>query len=104
MEASRVPRSPPLVEMSGGQAGHLLEWRQYERDGSWWAWVSWIQETDGRRVHKVVEVRAASLSPLETPEAYATVPRSVRCNDGRIRPWRAPASRLFRDPCHPGCG
>ena len=28
-----APWAPPLVEMSGGQVGHLLAWDQHERDG-----------------------------------------------------------------------
>jgi hypothetical protein len=36
------PWAPPLVELAGGVAGHLLAWERHERDGSWWAWVSWI--------------------------------------------------------------
>ncbi len=86
------PWSPPLVEMSGGQVGHLLEWRLHERDGEWHAWVSWVQTTGDppRHRHKVVEVLADSVGPLEAPEAYAGVPRRVLCNDGRIRPWTRP--------------
>jgi hypothetical protein len=49
--------------------GHLPAWDRHEVDGEWWAWVSWVQETSVRPVHKVVEVRAASLTPLEPPEA-----------------------------------
>jgi hypothetical protein len=71
--------------MAGGMVGHLLAWEKNEGDGSWWAWVSWVQETGGRRVHKVVQVRAASLRPLEPPEAYKRVPRRVLGNDGQIR-------------------
>ena len=74
--------APPLVELTGGMAGHLLHW---ERDGSGWAWVSWIHEAGGRRDHKVVLVRAGSLRPLEPPEAYKAVPRQVRGRDGQIR-------------------
>ena len=47
--------------------------------------MSWVQESGGRRLHKVVQVRAGSLRPLEPPEAYKTVPRRVRGHDGRIR-------------------
>jgi hypothetical protein len=36
------PWCPPLVELTGGAIGHLLCWEQHERDGSWWAWVSWV--------------------------------------------------------------
>ncbi len=67
--------------------GHLLAWEMHERDGSWHAWVSWIQVAGGRHVHKVVDVRAGSLQPLEHPDAYSAVPRRVRGRDGLIRPW-----------------
>jgi hypothetical protein len=56
------------------------------RDGSWWAWVSWVHEAGGRRDHKVVLVRAKSLRPLEPRETYKAVPRRVRGLDGQIRP------------------
>ena len=81
----RALSPPPLVELAGGMAGHLLAWERHERDGSWWAWVSWVHETGGRRDHKVVLVRADSLRPLEPPEAYKAVPRRVRGLDGQIR-------------------
>jgi hypothetical protein len=48
---------------------------------------NWVHETGGRHVHKVVDVRAGSLQPLEHPDAYSAVPRRVRGNDGLIRPW-----------------
>src|SRR5690348_16547657 len=41
----REPWSPPIVELAGGGVGHLLCWEQHERDGSWHAWVSWVQST-----------------------------------------------------------
>lgn len=82
-----APWCPPIVQMSGGTVGHLLAWEMHQRDGSWHAWVSWIQQAGDRHVHKVVEVRAGSLQPLESPEAYSGVPRRVRGNDGLIRPW-----------------
>lgn len=87
-----APWAPPLVEMSGGQVGHLLAWDQHERDGSWHAWVSWVHRTGDppRHQHKVVSVAAGSLAPLEEPGAYREVPRRVLGNDGKIRPW-APA-------------
>lgn len=47
--------------MSGGTIGHLLVWEMHERDGSWQAWVSWVQETGGLHTHKVVDVCAGSL-------------------------------------------
>jgi hypothetical protein len=67
--------------------GHLLAWEMHERDGSWHAWVSWVQQAGGRHVHKVVDVRAGSLRPLEHPDAYSSVPRRIRGHDGLIRPW-----------------
>jgi len=59
----------------------------HERDGSWQAWISWVQQVGERPIHKVVSVGAAGLQPLEEPEVYAKVPRRVRCSDGVIRPW-----------------
>lgn len=85
-----APWAPPLVEMStDGIVGHLLEWRLHERDGQWRAWVSWVQTTGDppRHRHKVVEVQAASLAPLEAPEAYRDVPRRIFGKDGQVRPW-----------------
>jgi hypothetical protein len=67
--------------------GHLLAWELREVDGAWWAWVSWVQDSGGRPVHKIVDVRAGSLRPLEEPGAYADVPRHVLRNDGQVRPW-----------------
>jgi hypothetical protein len=77
MAGERAPWAPPLVEMTGGIVGHLLAWERSEVDGSWWAWVSWVQESGDRRLHKVVLVRAGSLRPLEPPEAYKAVPKRV---------------------------
>jgi len=85
MARGRAPWAPPLVQMSTGMVGHLLAWEKNEADRSWWAWVSWVQETSGRPVHKVVQVRAASLRPREPPEAYERVPRRVLSLDGEIR-------------------
>ncbi len=36
-------------------------------------------------VHKVVQVQAASLRPLEPPDAYHDVPRRVLGLDGQLR-------------------
>jgi hypothetical protein len=85
MAGDQRPWAPPLVELAGGMAGHLLAWERHERDGSWWAWVSWIHQVGSRTDHKVVLVRADSLRPLEPPEAYKAVQRRVRGNDGQIR-------------------
>jgi hypothetical protein len=87
VSSRNAPWCPPIVELGGGIVGHLLAWEMHERDGSWHAWVSWVHETGGRHVHKVVDVRAGSLQPLEHPDAYSAVPRRVRGNDGLIRPW-----------------
>ena len=64
----------------------LLAWERHEHDGSWWAWVSWVQESGGRRLYKVVQVRAGSLRPLELPEAYTDIPRRVYGRDGARPP------------------
>jgi hypothetical protein len=71
--------------MTGGIIGHLLAWERHERDGSRWAWVSWVQESGGRHDHKVVQVRAGSVRPLEPPGAYKQVPRRVLGGGGQIR-------------------
>jgi hypothetical protein len=80
---------PPVVGMAGGMIGHLLCWDRHERDGSWRAWVSWIQQTSSRAVHKIVCVPGGSLTQLEAPDAYRDVPRRIFGLDGQIRPWRA---------------
>ena len=59
---------------------------RHERDGSWWARVSWVHQAGGRRDHQVVLGGAKSLRPLEPPEAYEAVRRRVRGLDGQIRP------------------
>src|ERR1700726_1556169 len=96
------PWSPPIVELAGDGVGHLLCWEKHERDGSWYAWVSWVQSTGdpvGHR-HHVVSVRADAVRRLENPAAYARVPRRVLGSDGRIRPWTAaaPITRGTHDP------
>jgi hypothetical protein len=68
MTRDQAPWAPPLVEMTGGIVGHLLAWERHKLDGSWWAWVSCVHESGGQRYHKVVQVRAGSLRPLEPPE------------------------------------
>lgn len=82
-----APWSPPIVALANGAVAHLLGWELHERDGSWTARISWVQQTGGRAVHKVVSVQASGLQPLEEPEVYAAVPRRVLGNDGVIRPW-----------------
>jgi hypothetical protein len=85
MADNQAPWAPPLVQMSGGTIGHLLAWQRHEDDPTWWAWVSWIHHTGGRHHHKVVQVLANSLRPLEPPDAYHAVPRRILGHDGHIR-------------------
>jgi hypothetical protein len=84
MGQERVPWAPPLVELLIGAVGHLLAWEKNEANGTWRARVSWVQETGGRHVHKVVQIPAASLRPLEPPGACQQVLRRVRGLDGKI--------------------
>jgi hypothetical protein len=81
--------------MTGGHIGHLICWEQHERDGSWHAWVSWVNSVGdpARHVHYVVSVASSSIRPLELPESYARVPRRTLGRDGRIRPWQPTAAR-----------
>ncbi len=88
MARGKAPWAPPLAEMSGGIVGHLLAWERQEDCGPWRARVSWVQESGGWHVHKVVQVQAASLRPLERPDAYEAVPRRVLGGDGQIRDAR----------------
>jgi hypothetical protein len=83
------PYCPPVVGLASGPVGHLLCWERHDRDGSWQAWVSWVQESGSRPVHKLVCVPAASLTQLESPVAYRQVPRWVLGKGGQIRPWRS---------------
>jgi hypothetical protein len=75
------------VRLNDRAVGHLLAWELMEIDGTWWAWISRVQQAGDRPIHKVVTVRAAGVQPLEPPESYASVPRRVRGRDGLIRPW-----------------
>jgi hypothetical protein len=72
-----VPWTRPL-ELAIGAVGHLLAREKNEAEGTWWAWVSQMQETGGRHVHQVVQARAASLGPLEPPEAFQHAPPGAR--------------------------
>lgn len=90
MARRKPPWAPPLVELSIGVVGHLLAWEMIEADGAWWAWVSWVQESGGRHVHKVVLAPAAGLRPLEAPEAW----RTRGCRGGC---WASMASSGKRD-------
>jgi TrwC relaxase len=48
----------------------MLAWERHERDGSWWAWVSWVHESGGCRDHKVVLVRAGVDGKWRAPDSY----------------------------------
>jgi hypothetical protein len=80
------PWCPPLVEGPERIIGHLLCWEYLEISGYWCAWISWVQTTSTRHIHKVVCVQARSIKPIEEPDAYAQVPRRIRYRDGTIRP------------------
>ncbi len=82
-----APWAPLIVALANGTVAHLLAWEMHECDGSWQAWVSWVQRAGSGPVHKVVSVQASVLQPLEEPEVYSSVPRRVRGSDGVIRPW-----------------
>jgi len=99
----RWPWSPPIVELAGDGVAHLLCREQHERDGSWYAWVSWIQSTGDpvRHRHHVVSVRADAVRRLENPDAYARVPRRMLGSDWQVRPW-TPAAPSTRDTHGPG--
>jgi hypothetical protein len=60
MDASTLAMVPPPIVLlqPGDVVGHLLARTWHERDGKWHAWVSWVQATSARPVHKVVEVEA----------------------------------------------
>jgi hypothetical protein len=94
----REPWSPPIVELAGDGIGHLLCWEQHERDGSWYAWVSWVQSTGDpvRHRHHVVSVRADAVRRLENPASYEAVPRRTLGIDGQIRPWTPTAVSMVR--------
>jgi hypothetical protein len=83
------PYCPPVVGLASGPVGHLLCWERHDRDGSWQAWVSRVQESGSRPVRKLVCVPAESLTQLEGPVACWQVPRRVLGKDGQIRPWRS---------------
>ena len=87
MRSRSAAWAPPIVRMNNATIGHLLAWELMEVDGTWRAWVSWVQESGGRPVHKVVDVAASGLQPLEASEAYEKVPRHVRGRDGSVLPW-----------------
>jgi hypothetical protein len=73
--------------MLSGTIGHLSCWERHENYGSWWAWVSWTQQTSDRTVQKIIYVSTESLIPLEDPETYRQVLRKIVDNCGRIRPY-----------------
>src|SRR6266567_8474976 len=100
MAWGKTPWAPPLVELAGGMAGHLLAWERHERNGSWWAWVSWVHEAGGRRDHKVVLVKTSRrkkpdpISDCGTPDLPSVQFIAHPQHDDRLRPQQAhPASQ-----------
>jgi hypothetical protein len=72
--------------LAGGMVGHLLAWERHERDGSWWAWVSWVQEAGSRRNHKVALVRASrDFSPSPDVPAACPACAAVCCGLSQLR-------------------
>jgi hypothetical protein len=63
---SHRPWSPPIVQLADDGVAHLLGWEKHERDGSWYAWVSWDQSTGNpvRHRHHLVSVRAEAVRGL----------------------------------------
>jgi hypothetical protein len=80
------PLSPPIVHVTDEIIAYLLAWERHDRDGSWWAWVTWIRTQRERPFRHVVSVSADQVRPAEPAEAYRHVPRRVLGLDGRIRP------------------
>ena len=80
---------PPIVSMADGTVGHLLAWELAEVNGTWHAWVRWVQQASGRPVHKIVSFGAAALQPLEEPESYSQVPGACADATERSVPGRA---------------
>jgi hypothetical protein len=40
-----------VKENPDGTIAHLLAWEVLELDGSWQAWVSWVQQVGDRPIH-----------------------------------------------------
>jgi hypothetical protein len=83
------PPSPPIVLLPADDPVicYLLTWEMHERDGSWWAYVTWPRERNGQPYKHVTNVRADRLRPLEPAEAYRDVPRRILGRNGQLRPW-----------------
>jgi hypothetical protein len=64
MQQERELWASPHEDLPGGAAGHLLVRERNDADGTRRAWVSWVQETGGRRVPKPVPARPVGLHPL----------------------------------------
>ena len=64
-------------EPDGRRRWHLLIRERSEADGTWQAWVSWVQQTGGRRVPNVAQILAGGLRPRGLPEACQQVPGRV---------------------------
>src|SRR5271165_7552289 len=91
--------------MTGGGIGHLLCWEQHERDGTWHAWVSWVQSTGDpvRHRHHVVSVRAGTARAARTAlrRAARAAPGFRSAAGARAALIAATRSRGMeaRDPC-----
>jgi hypothetical protein len=80
------PPSPPIVAVGEEFTAYLLAWDLHEPTGECWAWVTWVRERNGEPYRHIVSVPAASLRPLEEPEAYRDVPRRILTAPGQVRP------------------
>jgi hypothetical protein len=101
-----APWAPPIVLLNDTTVGHLLCWELVELDGSWWGWVSWVQQAGQRSIHRVVSVRAGALRPLDDAEAYAKVRGECAAALYRGPPWLTLAmasSRLSSMTSSIGC-
>jgi signal transduction histidine kinase len=52
-----------VVGLASGPVGHRLCWEQHDRDGSWQAWVSWVQESGSRAISNLVDNAAKYSDP-----------------------------------------
>ena len=66
------PPSPPIVHVGDEIMAYLLAWERHERDGSWWAWVTWIRTQGDRPFRHVVTVGLTMCGQLNRPRLTAT--------------------------------
>jgi hypothetical protein len=84
---------PPIVQMTGGTVGHLLAWELCQQDGSWRAWVSWVQQSGGLRGWGVRVILDPSRLPRGSNEAAGFPWDELRAELLRIGPARRPVPR-----------